>query len=193
MDNGSRSGGVSLTGSEQIVETPTGRWRARLSFKVRRKDVLWIRALLAGLRGRAGTFLIGPFDLIGAPEVAGHELWAVELGLLSDLVPASTIAAAEMNSRSITMRFPAGEAPSRGNYLSVGQRLHVVTDVAQVGASDFTCAIAPWLRDDVPAGTVVSFSSPVCLMRLSTIPDGGLPVAGRDLVTTVSLDLVEAF
>lgn len=199
IENADRSGGPSLTGSEQIVSAVSSRWKAKLTFMLVREEVLWLRATLAGLDGRAGAVLIGPFDLIGAPRAGAEEPWAIDLGLpggaqndapITAPVLGAFAAAAQLMDRSVSIAMAPGRKPQRGNYFSVANRLHVVTSVS--GAGPFLCGIRPGLRDDVPATTVLTFSEPVTSMRLSgSSPD--LPVTGGDHVTNVTLELVERF
>ena len=62
----SRSGGRSLTNSEQIVEGPSGYATASLTIPCnRREKVLAMRAALA--LGRAQTWLVAPFEVSRAP------------------------------------------------------------------------------------------------------------------------------
>lgn len=60
-DHAARSGGPSLTGGEQFVETPGGRWIAQQEVYIRTADqVMAWRGFLARLRGQAGTVRLGP-------------------------------------------------------------------------------------------------------------------------------------
>ena len=204
IENADRSGGVSITGSEQIVSTPGGRWRAKLTFMLFSDEAPVMRALILGLRGRSGTVLVGPFDMTGAPRGGVLDPWAAELGIINDGQPypapreaedvaATLYASATLRARSLSIRMQAGRRPSAGNYVSVANRLYVLTGVTPQGApNDFTCSIEPPLKQPAAFGAPVDFINPVCVMRLAT-PVDRLPISASTFATDVTLDLVEAF
>lgn len=81
IQNTSRSGGVSIVGSEQIVASGAGRWTASLSIPIKKPDqVLAARALLAGLDGRAGSVLVGPLEVSRAPWIVDWLGYVVTYG-----------------------------------------------------------------------------------------------------------------
>lgn len=72
IDARSQTGGPTITGDEQIVQSAAGIWRARLAGIVvnNRSRILNYRALLAGLDGRFGTVLVPVCDKARAPLTA---------------------------------------------------------------------------------------------------------------------------
>lgn len=72
IDARSQTGGPTITGDEQIVQSAAGIWRARLSAITvnNRERILAYRALLAGLDGRFGTVLVPLCDKSRAPLTA---------------------------------------------------------------------------------------------------------------------------
>lgn len=200
VENADRSGGLSLVGTEQVISSGSSRVRAKFTFQLFRDNTLRMRALIAGLRGRAGTVLVGPFDMTDTPQPGVDDAWALDLGLVSDGVsvpvnlsagvPAALVQDAALRATSIRIGLTASRRPVAGNYIGIGQRLHVITSVVAVNATQFDCGVEPGLRADTPSGTPVNFTTPVCLMRLAAPVDSLLIDA--NLVTTVSLDFVEA-
>ena len=64
--NTSRGGGASLTGQQQFVVGPAGRWGAKLSLhRLDDDDYLEADGFLAGLDGSANAILCGPEDWRG--------------------------------------------------------------------------------------------------------------------------------
>src|SRR5262245_36852647 len=68
LENKSRSGGPSLSGKEQVVIDPSGRWTLSLTVAVAsRGQIECYRALMATLRGRARIILMPAFELNWSP------------------------------------------------------------------------------------------------------------------------------
>ncbi len=66
LRGGTRSGGQTFEGNEQIVASPTARWKATLSIPcMRREQVLALRRVIAG--GRTQLWNIGPIETTRAP------------------------------------------------------------------------------------------------------------------------------
>lgn len=190
-----------MLGSEQIVSSPAGRWRAKLTFQRIREEILWMRAQVMALRGRSGTVRIGPFDLIGAPQEGTQDRWALDLGVIDQrqltppvggAAPASLVDAGALMGTEIIIRMQGGRVPGIGIYVGIGGHLHVLTSTWRLNDTDFHATIEPWLRADLPSGTPVEFDNPTCVMRCLT-PVDSLTVQGGSHETPVALDLVEAF
>jgi hypothetical protein len=210
LQNTSRSGGVSLTGSEQVVASGASRWRASLSIPISRDEqVLAWRALVAGLDGRAGTVLVGPTDARRAPwgtDAYGRVLspslyrrrhldgtpFADPPDLAESLITATLAAEAAIRAASITIRVTQGSAPSPGNYLEIANRLHIVTAILGQSGQDTACQIRPGLRASAAAGAAVRLVSPKCEMRLASDETGDLELQLARF-GTVAVELVEAF
>lgn len=201
-ESADRSGGVSTTGSEQIVSSGSSRWRATLTFQLQGEKVLWMRRLILAMKGRSGTVLVGPFDTSGLPiPNEATDQWAYDLGLIDPM--SRTLAEtdvvgeaieASLRANAITIYMPPNRTPFEGNYIGIGARLHVLTSVQKNSDGGFTCGIEPLLRSDVPHAAPVYFNKPVCTMRFNTpLPLDSLKVTGGDHITNVTLDLVEAF
>ncbi|GAN49720.1 hypothetical protein ACXR8U_13705 [Methylobacterium radiotolerans] len=212
LQNSARSGGQSFQGAQQFVASPTSRWRAKMTFHLLDDDdYLEARGFIAGLAGQSTPFLIGPYDYRGqpwnvfpitgqpiTPDVAARNA-AVSPGFsvnpdTNGAISFALAADAAMNATTIRISKARGGTVKRGQYLSIGDRLHViVSPVSDPGPSGVVdIAVRPWLRADYGAGTPVSFDAPRCLMRLA---DGD--TAAFDMTTSplsdVTLDLIEAF
>ena len=200
IENADLSGGMSITGFEQIVSAPAGRWKAALSFKLQREDVLDLRGLVFGLKGRAGTVMVGPFDLHGSPMAGADDGWAVDLALVETWqttlpiqtpVEALTSEAAARRATSLSVKMAPGRRARVGNYIGIEGRLHVVTSAAVVSDTDQALTIEPPLRAAVGSGVPVTFTGAACPMRLAS-PVDSMTVTGGDHVTSVTLSFVEA-
>lgn len=216
-ENQSRSGGPSISGAEQIVVSPTARWRARLSAPiVTENSVLSWRAFIAGMGGKAGTVLVPKFEHYGPRDANGKRLNELasapyggveglfdEGGLNFDLsgwqqddstVYATLNADAAINSTEIVVDFAEGIDGIRpGQYFGIGNRLYLAHSVWQEDVGGPThIRFTPWLRAAASAGDTVIIDKPVCLMRFAQDVTGELELDfGR--WGSGALDLVEAF
>lgn len=219
LQNPSRSGGQSFSGVEQVVRSPASRWAATLTVPCnRREKVLAMRALLAGLDGRAGTVLVGPFEVSRAPwfvdpltggkvtryrgdkDATRDQAWGVNADTSADLDFRLSSGAA-MNATAATIQRNRGGMLAPGMFFSVGERLHMVTALTTfdpTGPNGLAVSgpvglqFRPWLRADCAAGTSVEFGRPTCLMRLASDDTGAMELA-LSRFATVTVDLVEAF
>lgn len=199
LENQSRSGGVSITGAEQVVVSDAGRWRAVATFNIVREErVLAWRAFLASLDGRAGEFEIGPFDRFRPANVNGRRVSNVDAatigcgGLLHDLSAfgqteqtyARLTSAAALGTTRITVEAvaPDGSAinapwmiPRRGQYFGIGSRLCIATRSYRATEADpWTLDFRPRLRAAASLGDRVITDRPVSTMRLVSDDAGRL-------------------
>lgn len=219
LQNPSRSGGQSFSGVEQIVRSPASRWTGTLIVPCnRREKVLAMRALLAGLDGRAGTALVGPMEVSRAPwfvdpltggkitrcrgdrDAAKDLNWDLNRDTSADL-DFRLSSPAGMNATEITVQRNRGGLLSPGMFFSIGDRLHMVTELNTddpTGDTGFAVPgaiklqIRPWLRADYAAGTPVEFGRPKGLMRLASDDTGAMDLA-LSRFGTVTVELTEAF
>ncbi len=219
IENASRSGGPSTTGTQQFVISPAGRWRAKASFHlIEDDDYLEARGFIAGLDGQAGTFLIGPTDYRGQPwnidpltggiitpdkavrdaEIdPAFENYPDTTGRL-DFVLADPVA---LNATSIAIQRNKGGRLKRGQYLQIGERLHIIIGLTTADPVDpgsglaiagrIGVTIRPWARAAYGSGTAVEFARPKCLMRLADADQGGVDMTTSPL-SSLPLDIVEA-
>jgi hypothetical protein len=203
-DMPSRSGGASLSGSEQVNVSPAGRWRARLEIPVHTETkVLAHRALIAQLSGRAGTVLVPKWEMFGPKDSDGRRLNhrnAAGPGSIfdgsgygqSDLVYATVTASAAAFSTRVIITLINGEGPRPGQYIGFRQRLHLVQGVWQETEGEATVVqFWPQLREVIPAGEVAILDRPVCLMRLAADNSGELMLDQYQGQAT--LEFVEAY
>lgn len=219
LQNPSRSGGQSFSGVEQVVRSPASRWTATLTIPCnRREKVLAMRALLVGLDGRAGTLLVGPFEVSRAPwfvdpvtggkvtrcrgdkDAARDPAWDANTDTSADL-DFRLSGAAAMNATALTVQRNRGGLLAPGMFFSVGERLHMVTalttpdptgDGGLAAPGALGLQFRPWLRANYAAGTPVEFGRPTCLMRLASDDTGAMELA-LSKFATVTVDLVETF
>jgi len=178
--NFSRSGGLTITGIEQVIQSSTDFWTARIAFSIRRpEEVLLYRSLQAQNWGRSGEWII-PVCQTGIPadppayDVSWSDDWAEDfsIGPPPPIIPPGegglVTVAGLIGARSFTVGFedPAF-TPLPGMYFSIGNRLYLIGTVTPAGTRAFALTFAPGLRVAAPINTVVEFTSARCLMRLA--------------------------
>lgn len=199
------SGGVSLTGQEQIIASGFSRWRARLSFTVIKNERLMaFRAVIARLQGRTGRLVIGPSECNrinwGVNEY-GQTLnpkfyrrsclddtpYADPNNLAQSLIDIRLASDMPERAVSLTINVIRGSTPKTGQYFSINNRLYLITDI-----TDNNLSFLPNARETVKAGTRLEFIRPVARMRLNTDDAGALEMS---LMRSGSaeLDLIEVF
>lgn len=211
MDIPSRSGGLSVTGYEQVTVSTAGRWKATLNIPiVRESAVLAARALGAQMQGRAGTILVPKWERHGPRNgngrrfsqqgIAQYETTSVRGELNFDLsafgqeeeTHATLAASAALGATQISVNLLDGEGPRPGQYFGIGRRLHLASHVWQVEPGAAThIRFWPPLRSAHTAGTRVILDRPLCLMRFASDSAADLDL-DLGFVGTLSLDLVEA-
>lgn len=208
---GTRSGGQSFLGNEQIVAAPTARWKATLSIPCfTRATNLAMRQVLA--LGRAQTWWAGPIETTRAPwnvDLVGGQITYDRAERRPDIYHGDQApvldfrlgGAAAMNATTITVVRQRGGVLEPGMLFSIAGRLHVIVDLphgelasprSQGPLGAVALVIRPWLRADYPDGTALEFGAPTCPMRLAT-DDTGTMEQQLSKYGTVTLDLVEAF
>lgn len=209
----SRGGGRSISNQEQVVAGPSGYVTASLTVSCNTKaKVLAMRGLLAALDGRAGTVLVGPVEVSRAPwfvdpltgglvgpgqgarDAARDPLFS-ENPETSAVLDYRLATPATLNATTITVQRYHGGPILVGQFLSIGNRLHVVADLPSGDGGipgPVRVSVRPWLRADYSAGTAVEFGRPVCPMRLASDDTGAMQL-DLSRFGTVTLDLVEAF
>ncbi|KMO34705.1 hypothetical protein [Methylobacterium aquaticum] len=194
----SRSGGQSFTGAEQVIVSPTARWKASVTIPIadrrygpieRQNMVLAYRWVKAG--GRASVIIVphqdgrGPAHQAGIVPCSGavpHSDGATfsdGSGYAQSFTGATLAAPAALNATQISLNVPAGLAPLPGMRFSTpDNRLHQIDDLLGFdGGSTWTVRIGPWLRAVYPVGTVMDFDNPRCRMRLASDDTGQLSLS----------------
>lgn len=211
MDVPIRSGGLSVTGYEQVTVSTAGRWRASLSVGVYTEGaVLAARALGAQMQGRAGTILVPKWEMYGVRNgngrrfeqqgTAQYENASIQGETNFDLsafgqeeeTHATLAASAALGATQISVNLLDGEGPRPGQYFGISNRLHLASHVWQVEPGAATnIRFWPPLRSAHASGTRVILDRPVCLMRFEGDSAADLMLDfGR--WGSLSLDLVEA-
>jgi hypothetical protein len=204
----SRTGGVSVSGSEQIVASGSGRWRASASFVLNNEvRVLAWRAFRASLDGAAGTFDVSPFDIYRPRDLNGRKVSGVDHASLapetmfhdgsafgqSPQTYATLAASASLGATRVTVAAAAPwMVPRPGQYFGIGSRLYMVTRCWRAAETDpWTLDFRPRLRAAAIAGDRVITDRPTCVMRLAADNSGSLDLAfGR--FGSASIEFVEA-
>lgn len=181
LESLSRSGGQSVTGQEQIVASPAGRWVGRMILPAMDAVTLrnW-RAFVAKMRGRYGSALIPVCEADRRPFPLGGPAITV------------TAAAAPINATSLVLTVTTGSAIIEGHLFSIAGRLYNVMQSIPAGGGVYNVDISPWLRAAISAGTACEFTNPTCLMRFATDAEGKLDLMAG-IIAHPEINLVEAF
>lgn len=214
LENMARSGGVSITGQEQIVATAAGRWRASLTIPVRPHQVMTVRSILTQLDGRAGQLVIGPSETGRAPYATDFYGRRIDIRHVRprphlDGTPYADTASAEdaivatledpaaLGAAFVKLRLTQAGTLLPGHRFSIAGRLHEITYAAPpvvINATTRTVVvdIRPAIRVAAVATTRVLFVRPVATMRLAS-DEVALEMQLARLAAPLTLDLVEAF
>jgi hypothetical protein len=202
--NFSRSGGLTITGIEQVVQSFSDFWAATIAFKIRNStQILAYRALQAQQWGRAAQWLIPacphPGLPLGPPPPLDYSFdvdFAVDFSLESMAPPALppdtdalSDAAAALNARSLTFHMlDTRITPKPGMFFSIGDRLYMIGTIS--GGPAYSATFAPGLRAAAPSGTAMNFATPHCLMRLAQDNSGEMNLE-QFRFADISLSFVE--
>lgn len=184
----SRSGGLSITGYEQVTVSNAGRWRATVTVPLHREPmVLAYRAMIAQLQGRVGTILVPHFQAYKPRDVNGRRLsscraasydqglynWDLSGWGQDDFTHATVTSAAGAGATQISLTLTNGRGPQPGHYFGIGERLYLANAVWQeTPESPTQVRFWPRLREAAPAGSRVILDRPVCRMRLADDASG---------------------
>lgn len=207
-DTQSRSGGLSMTGSEQLTVSNAGRWRAKVTVSIRGEARnLALRAFVAGMEGRAGTVLVPKFERYRPSDVNGREFSQVPatgyscddfnfdlsgFGQSDDVVHAQLAVPAASGATRLSIVINDGEGPRPGHYIGIGERLYRLQQGWElVEGGPLQAQIWPRLRGSAAMAERVILDRPVCLMRFADDNTGeaALNRAGSGRAT---FDFVEA-
>lgn len=156
---------------------PSDHWRASLSWTSAR-EAQWrdIQGFVATLGGRAGRFLLADPAYSGA---------------LGGNTGGTVTATGTANAATVTLAGLGGTNPAlkRGDRLSIGERLYIVTADANHSGGGATVSIAPRLRATV-SGAAVNLTAPIGTFSLVSDDQAGISLR-PPLFAEVSLELVE--
>ncbi len=171
LQDSSRSGGVSLSGHEQVVASGADRWRATVNVQIRdRRDRLFCQAFRAGMRGRVNTTLV-PFSAIN--ERIG--------------TTARTSGVTAVGATQIGINLTAGESIDKGEHFSHNGLLYVITSLI---GGEFK--ILPPLRAQIGNNVLLEFNAPTCEMKFAS-DDTGEMMLDLLRMSDVTFDFIEAF
>lgn len=173
----SRSGGQTAAGGEQVVKSPAFRWSITFTdIPLYTPDHIRVfRSIEGQLDGRANPILVPIFDADRAPALppvatfSDGSTFSDGTGLVGASTAIELTADQAINATDLPVSWPAGgPAPTAGQHFSLGQRVYRIIKIATSdGTTTATLTIRPWLRDAWPAGTMLQFDNPHCLVRLA--------------------------
>jgi len=203
-----RSGGLSISGFEQIVSPLSQRWVWRATIPIRNKgQARSLRVVLAQLQGKYGylrtricdQYRVSRREMGATPITDPDGIPHSDEAPFSDdygyaLAGGTTNLVSPANAGTSTLVLDTDIPLSVGIFVSINSWLYVITkiddpaDLDNPGAQR-TVHIAPPLRDPVTTEDEVNFDAE-CLWRLASDDTGSLDLrVGR--FGTVTLDLVE--
>lgn len=201
------SGGVSLSGIEDVIATDGG-GRVRVDFAdISLSGPVEQRAWSAWtghLGGGAVECLVPVVSIDTAPlpwagrglrpvsEFGGNDpVFPTSVGYRVPLIAARTVGASALRATQITIRMSKGSPLVGGEWFSIGQRAHRIIRIVSRSGTSATVRIEPPLRAAVPSNTVVEFEWPVMRARLA--PDSN-PAATIQLgsYSETAISFVEA-
>jgi hypothetical protein len=204
----SRSGGLSLTGSEQVTVSNAGRWRAKVTVSIRGEaSNLALRAFVAGMEGRAGTVVVPKWEHYRPRDLNGREFSQVHaasydgrefnfdlsgFGQSDDVVHAQLAVPAALGATRLSVIVNDGDGPRPGHYVGFDDRLYRVSQAWEVvEGGPLQLQVWPRLRAPAVMAAKVILDKPVCLMRFADDSTGeqALSHAGSGRAT---FDFVEA-
>lgn len=209
--NVSRSGGRSITGTEQVVNSPAGNWVADIALNIGAMDwngsreLLAYRGFLARLRGRAMVVAVpynngrGPSELLGLDITTGlphsdDTFFDDDTGYLNGSIPVQMGASIGANETDILLQYPSFARPKAGQAIMFPDgRMHQIAQLLDNEGEYWTVRISPWTRAAYPAGTDIEVDRVTCLMRLASDEGGTLTVTAGEPWTSPRLQFVEAF
>jgi len=190
-------GAPSLTGVSQAIASDAGIWGATLiDIPIHTAQrIMVFHALAAQIQGRLNPVLVSlpvlgsrtpippggslvnltPFD-DGTP-FDDSTLWA------QDGIVVQIGAAAARRATRITLRTTVAAPLSAGQHFSIDVRLYRIAGIVEVTGSDTIVDIWPPLREAVEDGDDVSFSQPVCKMKLKTDQEMSLALVNKKFGT----------
>lgn len=176
--NLSRSGGQTLTGIEQVVQSSTDFWEAQITVKIRTAaQRLAYRAYKANSFGRVTEWIIPVCEPLYQPGLVQE--WDDEYGpdfeidANADILSGCAIGG---NSIVISMADPI-VVPKPGHYFSYNNRLYLLSAVTPGSPlGHYTVTFVPKARTAIGIGGVgtANFTMPVCLMRLADDRSGDM-------------------
>lgn len=175
--NLSRSGGLSVSGIEQVVQSSSDFWEAAITFRIRTVEQKRLfRSYQAQNWGRSGEWLIPVCDpaypitkLI--QEASFGPDFGPDFSTLNTpnteifITVAKVSVAAARGDRNIT--FTMNAPPLPGMYFSLGNRLYLIGSVTNIAPKTYTASFSPKLRAAASINATMEFADPRCVMRLA--------------------------
>lgn len=184
------SGGRSISGLEQVVQSDAGYWRLTMAqIRIGNNEALrTYNVIEATLQGRGGTALVpfldchrAPWPVINGVTVTsnGSQPWSDGTlfndgtGWLDPVIIADMVDEVAAGATTATIRIIVGSALLAGMHWQAGERGYRIQRVLSetIESADSTLySIQFWppARDAIPAGTSLNFDDPRFLARLET-------------------------
>ena len=207
--NQSISGGQAMTGFQQAVVSPRGRWTAKLTCQVvGEEEQLVYQAFLGALQGAGNLCLVGPRDGVRPRDASGRTMpwqravpwangaqWFNGAGWAAPLrADASVVGTVAQGATALTIVVFNGRGVRPGHYIGfAGYLYRVLTATPDPNGDPRVQDLTVWprLRTGAVDALPINLASPVCTMRLKTDDSGELSLRWREQ-STPTLEFVEA-
>lgn len=177
-----RSGGASLGGVERVTRTDAGHWEITLDGVPVRGTAAarTLDTIAAHCGGRAGYVAVPAWSFDTAPYASGRfEAPAIVdhddgtgfsdgTGYLQSAIAVTSAGAGAIGATRLTLRSVKSADDLVGVRFSHNHALYRTGRLIDLDGDDWTVAIEPPLRADIPAGSDLEFDRPTCLCRLAT-------------------------
>lgn len=212
LQNQDRSGGLALNGTEQIIDSQSGRWMAELEVVIAGNAAfLQWEAFLAEMRGRVGTVKVParqgrraswPVDSTTGAILSPRRVRQAELdGTIyadpaiptASAITATASGSASINATAISIAVTQGEIVQAGQYFSpAAGKLHRIRSITSTVVKTSAVVFWPPLRAGVSNGATIELIEPTCEMRFATPEEGRIGDDGSGF-ERVTVNFEEAF
>lgn len=200
------SGGVSLSGEEDVIQTDGGgRWEITYSgINLRTPEMLRLWDMWTSFMP-GQVFLVPLVSVSTSPRpsaagglarpsaiLANDKHFPTEVKYAAPYIVAQAAAAAALRSTSLAINVSQGARIQGGERFSIGERAFKIERVVSQSGQQATVKVSPPARSAVSAGAAVNFEWPVVCCRLAMGQDLAPDIAwGRR--AEVSISFVEDF
>lgn len=182
------SGGVSISGIEQIIGNGSGRWGVSLiGVRVFNKaQVKTWRAIEAGLGGRNKTILVplfarsyAPWPIVSGKPVTTYgdipfddgALFNDGVGFYQPVIDAEVVSTVAAGTVTALIKINRGSDLEAGSYFSYDERAYLIRQVLDEDRSGlapiFTVRFSLPAREQIPSGAALNFDDPMLRCRLA--------------------------
>jgi hypothetical protein len=200
----SASGGVGLSGATTRVASNSAHWKAEAKFVIYGEErfLAW-KGFVAQMQGTLGETLVPAWQKYLPRDGQGRRLTLTDavsvpplgFGDNSGLAQTETVhadleGAAALRDGKVRVRMASAFSLRPGHKIGIGERLHEITAISDLGDGTSNVWVSPLLRQAYPNNERVILDRPLCRMRFETENEGDIPDS-IDVATTVTVNFRE--